>query len=140
MLQRFASATLVAGIAIAVAGLFVLAIPGFTLKQASPALMIWCAAPCVWGLWAMAAPQSWVPHRLPLWGALLGLIVGSLGALVLNLPKLVLGWEFPFGGRAFAVLAIAVFYYILWTFVGVAYRRLGHPAPAATPTRAARAA
>ena len=39
----------------------------------------------------MLAPESWVPQRLPLWGALLGAIAGTLAAFILNIPARVLG-------------------------------------------------
>lgn len=134
MLQRFASAALVAVIAIAVAVFILLIVPTITLSQAAPILMFWCFAPCVWGLWAMAAPRSWVPDRLPIWGAVLGIIAVALAALVLNLPKLVLGKEFGLVARSIAVVVGACFYYVLWTLVAVAYRRLA-PIPASTPAR-----
>ncbi len=134
MLQRFASAALVAVIAIAVAALAIFLIPGITLQQASPALLAWCCAPCVWGIWVMAAPRSWVPRLLPQWGAILGLIAGVLGVFVLNMPRRVVAIDFSVATRLVMVLVLAAFYYVMWTFVAAAYRRLA-PQPVSTPTQ-----
>ncbi len=127
MLQRFASAALVAVIAVAVAVFILLLVPGITLAQASPILMIWCAAPFVWGLWAMVPPASWVPNRLPVWGAVLGIVASALGTFVLDLPKIVMGQQWGLGVRAAAVVLFGCFYYVLWTFVAAAYRSLKPP-------------
>lgn len=136
MLQRFASAALVAVIALAIAAATAFVLPGISIQQLSPVLLAWCFAPCVWGLWAMAAPRSWVPHRLPPWGAILGLILGSFVILVLDMPRLVTGLSFSMGVRALIVVFVAAFYYILWSFVAAAYLRLS-PQPASTPTQIA---
>lgn len=134
MLQRFASAALVAVIALAVAAVVVFFAPDTSLKQLSPILYAWCFVPCVWGLWAMAAPRSWVPHLLPLWGAVLGLLAGLFAIIVLDLPRLVFGIAISRTVRSFGVLAAIVFYYVLWTFVAAVYRRLA-PEPVSAPTR-----
>jgi ABC-type dipeptide/oligopeptide/nickel transport system permease subunit len=65
----------------------------------------------------MIAPAAWVPTRLPLWGAILGLIAGSLGAFVLNLPLRILDEAASVPVRAVAVVFMAVVYYLLWMVV-----------------------
>ena len=95
MLRRFASGAIIATLAIASAALVVLLAPGITLREASPVLLFWCFAPCLWGLWAMATPQDWVPDRLPLWGAVLGLVGGVFALFILNLPQHIFELNLP---------------------------------------------
>lgn len=140
MLQRFASAALVATIAIAVAALVILLSPGITLRDASPVLLVWCFAPCVWGLWAMVAPQDWVPQRLPMWGSVLGLIGGVFALFVLNMPQRILKLSFPASARVLAVFIIAAVYYAVWMIVAKAYRHLSTPAPVSTAPQSKRTA
>jgi uncharacterized protein YacL len=75
----------------------------------------------------MIAPSSWVPQRLSLWGAILGLIAGLLLSFIFNLPWRVLGITVPVIVRGVAVVVIVVFYYFLWVLVRVAYRSLVAP-------------
>lgn len=140
MLQRFASAALVATIAIAVAALVILLAPGITLRDASPVLLVWCLAPCVWGLWAMVAPQDWVPQRLPMWGSVLGLIGGVFALFVLNLPQRILALSFPAPARVLGVFIIAAVYYAVWMIVAVTYRHLSTSAPVSTAPKSTRTA
>ncbi len=92
---------------------------------------MWCFAPLVWGLWAMIAPASWLPQRLPLWGAILGLLAGLNAFVVLNLPLRVFGVTAPDILRGVGVVVIGVFYYFLWMLVRMAFRSLGAPTPVA---------
>jgi hypothetical protein len=124
MLKRFASASMVAAVAVTVAVLVVLVLPGLTVAQFAPLLVIWCCAPCAWGVWAMLAPSGWVPERLAIWGAILGVVAGVLAAFVLNLPLRVFGAVTPVTARAAGVAIIVFFYFIFWRFVGIAYRKL----------------
>jgi len=140
MLQRFASAALVATIAIAVAALVILLSPGITLRDASPVLLVWCFAPCVWGLWAMVAPQDWVPQRLPMWGAVLGLIGGIFALFVLNMPQRILKLTFPASARVVAIFLVAAVYYAVWMVVARVYRRLSNAAPVSTAPQSKRTA
>jgi hypothetical protein len=140
MLQRFASAAMVATIAIAVAALVILLAPGITLRDASPVLLVWCFAPCVWGLWAMVAPQDWVPQRLPMWGSVLGLIGGVFALFVLNMPQRVLTLSFPASARVLGVLIAAAFYYGMWMIVAMVYRHLSTPAPVSSAPKSTRTA
>ena len=124
MFSRFAAAIAVAATAVCVASVVVLVIPGVPLERFAPLLALWCVVPLVWGLWAMLAPQAWVPERLPLWGAILGVLAGGLAMFVLDLPSRVRGVAVPVGYRALGVLLLVFFYYLLWMLVRLAYRAL----------------
>ena len=125
MLRRFAAASLVAAVAVAVAASVVLLLPGLSLAQFSPVVVLWCCAPFVWGAWAMLAPSGWVPERLAIWGAILVVGAGLLAAFVLNLPLRVFGVATSVIVRAIGVMILVIFYSILWRLVGIAYRKLG---------------
>jgi len=127
MFRRFASGSAIASMAIAFAALVVLLAHGPAAQRFYPLTIVWCFGPLAWGLWAMIAPSSWVPQRLPIWGGILGLIVGLLAWFVLNLPAQVLGATVPVILRGVGVVVVAVFYYFLWMLVRVAYRSLGSP-------------
>lgn len=129
MFQRFAAGTAVASVAIAIAALIVCFAPGLTFARIYPLTILWCVAPLAWGIWALLTPSSWMPKRLPLWGAILGLMAGSLAALVLNLPSRLFGEPVPILLRAIAVLVVTLFYYLLWMLVRVACRSLVSAAP-----------
>lgn len=124
MLARFASACLVCSIAIAVGASGVFAFGGLRSERFVPVLATWCAAPCVWGLWALLTPQRWIPSRIPVWGAILGAIAGTLAAVVLNVPSRVLGQPVPMGTRVGALIVLVAFYYGLWHAVRMTYERL----------------
>ena len=127
MFQRFAAGSAIASMAIALAALVVLLIPILSFQSIYPLPVIWCMVPLVWGLWAMIAPKAWVPQRLPLWGAILGLIAGVFAAFVLNLPSQFAGQAVPGWLRGLGVLFGVVFYYLLWMLVRVAFRSLVAP-------------
>ena len=127
MFRRFVSGSAIASIGIAFGALVILLTPALTVQRIYPLTVVWCFVPAVWGLWAMFAPVGWVPQRLPLWGAILGLIAGLLAAFILNLPSRILGVTVPVTLRGVAVVVIVVFYYFLWMLVRVAYRSLGTP-------------
>jgi hypothetical protein len=131
MFRRFVSASAIASIGIACGALVIVLTHGLAVPWFYPLTTVWCFAPLVWGLWAMIAPSSWVPHRLSLWGAFLGLIAGLLLAFVLNLPWRVFGVTVPVIVRGVAVVVMAAFYYLLWMLVRFAYRSLGTPTSAA---------
>ncbi len=124
MFARFAAGTAVASAAIALAALVVVLTPRLILAKIYPLTILWCFVPLVWGLWASLTPSAWMPKRLPLWGAILGVIGGSLGAFVLNLPSRLLGEEVSPNLRGVAVLVMVLFYYVLWMLVRAAYRSL----------------
>lgn len=124
MLRRFASGCIVGSVAVAVASLAVLFLPVTATMHFTPVLFIWCIVPLIWGLWAMIAPNSWVPDRMPTWGALLGVVAGVLAAFVLDMPSRVLGEQISVGARASGVIVMVVFYFVMWVAVGSAYRSL----------------
>lgn len=127
MFRRFVSGAAVASIVAGLAVLILVLAQGLAAQRFYPVTVIWCFVPLVWGLWAVFTPSGWVPQRLPIWGAILGLIAGMLATFVLNLPFHVLGVTVPVIWRGVAVIAIVVFYYLLWMLVRVAYRALGTP-------------
>ncbi|MBI3406312.1 MAG: hypothetical protein HY046_12735 [Acidobacteria bacterium] len=125
MFRRFAAAASVASVFIGLGGLFVTFIPFGALPGRALALRLWCVAPLAWGLWAMLAPKSWVPDRLPLWGAILGLFAGVFAMLVLDMPHRVFGVDLPAAVRGLGVLSAIGFYFLLWMLVRSAIRVLG---------------
>jgi hypothetical protein len=127
MIQRFASASAVASVLIALAAgaLRLSLVP--TLESRYLVTSIWCVLPLAWGLWAMLTPESWLPQRLPLWGAILGLIAGLLVVFVLDLPGQVRGEPFPTWLRGIGVLLAIGIYYLLWLLVQRAYQALTAP-------------
>ena len=131
MFRRFVSGSAIASVVIGFGALVVLLMEGLAVQRFYPLTLVWCFVPAVWGLWAMFAPAGWVPQRLPLWGAILGLMAGLLAAFVLNLPLRGFGATVPVTWRGMAVVVIVVFYYFLWMLVRVAYRSLGAPTSAA---------
>ncbi len=124
MLVRFVSGSFVACIAIAIASAGMLVFSGLNPQRFGLILSIWCLVPCVWGLWAMLSPTTWMPRRLPIWGTILGIVAGLLALFVLDLPYRVLGAALPAIGKAVGVLVGAVIYYALWTLVSLVYNRL----------------
>ncbi len=127
MIQRFASASAVASVLIALAAgaLRLSLVP--TLESRYLVTSIWCVLPLAWGLWAMLTPESWLPQRLPLWGAILGLIAGLLVVFVLDLPGQVRGEPFPTWLRGIGVLLAIGIYYLLWLLVQRASQALTAP-------------
>jgi len=134
MLVRFASGSLVACIATAMASLGTLIFFGPNPQRFALILAIWCSVPCLWGLWAMISPTAWVPRRLPIWGAILGIFAGLMAVFILNLPFRILGVALPNTTRVLIVLGAGLFYYVLWILVSIVYRRL--KASTSAPSRA----
>jgi len=124
LFQRFAASTAVASVGIAIAVLIVCFVPGLNFSRIYPLLIFWCLAPAVWGIWALLTPSTWMPKRLPLWGAILGFMAGSMAAFVLNLPFRIFGVVVSVGFRGVAVLVMVLFYYLLWMLVRAAWRSL----------------
>lgn len=127
MFQRFAAATAIASIAIAIAAIILSFAPALRFERIYPVTILWCCVPLAWGVWAVLTPPAWVPKRLPLWGALLGLLAGSMGAVVLNLPSRFLGQPVSMLARATAVLVGTLLYYLMWMLVRGACRWLANP-------------
>lgn len=118
MLQRFAAGCVVASalIALGATATLVMALPAEGARFMTTA---WLFLPLGWGLWATLAPGSWVPDRLPLWGGLLGVIVGVMVGPVFNMPARI-GW--PPVARWVALIAGPVLYFLLWIAVRSVYR------------------
>ena len=135
MLRRFLAGSAIASVGIACAAFTVWLIPGMPWQRAYPLALAWCFAPLGWGIWAMLAPSSAVPERLPAWGALLGLIAGTFALLVVNLPSRVLGQTVPAMLRGVGVIAVMVLYYFLWMLVRAVYRAIAPAEPAAPKSR-----
>jgi hypothetical protein len=129
MFDRFAAGTAVASVAIGFAALVVSVTPGLTFEGIYPVPIVWCFVPCAWGIWALLTPSSWMPNRLPLWGAILGLLAGSGAAFVLNVPSRFVGEAVSLTARSIVVLVVALFYYLLWMLVRIAYRSLVSTGP-----------
>ena len=131
MMQRFASASAVASVVIALAEGGLLLIPTPHLESRYLLTSIWCVVPLVWGLWAMLAPADWIPQRLPMWGAILGLIAGLLAVFVLDLPSRLAGEPLPAWQRGIGVPIVIGGYYLLWMLVRRSYRLLTAPSSTA---------
>jgi hypothetical protein len=69
----------------------------------------------------MLAPARWVPSRLPVWGAILGLVAGVIAGPVLDLPLRLAGLR---GVRWLTLIVGPFLYYLLWLLVPPAYRSL----------------
>ncbi len=120
MFRRFAAACAVASVVIA-GGAVMSLLLRFPVEGAWMLTTAWCFVPVAWGLWAMLAPSSWVPQRLPAWGASLGVFAGIMAGPVLNLPLRIGG---PSSARWIALVVGPIFYYLLWLLVAAAYRSL----------------
>ena len=131
MMRRFASGSAVASVVIAFASGSLRVPPLPDLETRYLATSLWCVVPLAWGLWAMLTPKSWLPARLPVWGAILGLVVGVLGVFVLNLPARISGVPFPIWLQGLAVLLAIGAYYLLWLLVRRVYRALSTSVAAA---------
>jgi hypothetical protein len=124
MLTRFASAVCVASPAAALATVVALLVAEPRPQALYRLTSLWCIVPAAWGVWAMLAPRTWVPQQLPSWGALLGLLVGSVVIFGLNLPAHFLRDSPPAAMRGLAVLILAALYYCLWLVVRMVFRAL----------------
>lgn len=118
MIIRFAAAAAVASVVIALGSLTLLLIP-LPTRPAGPYLIttVWCFVPVVWGVWAMVAPRAWPLGRLPIWGAILGLIAGTMAAFVLDLPAQVMGVNLTVLQRTLVLPVATALYYVLWILV-----------------------
>jgi hypothetical protein len=121
MFQRFAAASAVASAVIAVGAIASLLPPRWPVADARVLTTAWCFLPMAWGVWAMLAPSRWVPARLPVWGAILGVAAGIIAGPVLDLPARLMGLP---DMRWVTLVVGPVFYYVLWLLVPVAYRTL----------------
>jgi hypothetical protein len=125
MFQRFAAGTAIASIVVAIAAIVLSLTAGLKFfERIYPITILWCCVPLAWGIWAVLTPSPWLPKRLPLWGAFLGLLAGSMGIFVLNLPSRFLGEPVSLLLRGIGVLAGTLLYYLMWILVRRAWRWL----------------
>lgn len=122
MLRRFAAASATAAVLVTVAVLILFAVARVPLERASLVLLLWCLAPAVWGVWAIVAPTRWI--ALPLWGALLGLMLATTALVILNLPQRIFDLPLSPFLRLLGVLLLAAFYYVAWSIVSVVHAAL----------------
>ena len=128
MLARFAGATAVAAVVIALTSLALLFVPLPTGAAGRSLLTTaWCFVPVIWGVWALLTPHAWMPQRLPLWGAILGLIAGIMAAFVLDFPERIAGVSLNMLQRALALPLAMAIYYLLWMIVRRVCEALTHP-------------
>ena len=124
MFRRFAAAAATCAAIVGVGCVALLLLAGADLPRFYPVLALWTAMPLVWGIWAMLAPPTWVPARLPWWGAILGVFVGVFALFVLNLPARVLNLSLSPPMRLVPLALIALFYYLLWHLVRISWGAL----------------
>lgn len=138
MLRRFAAAALVASCLIPIGAIAIFLIRLATGERYYQMTALWCLVPVVWGIWAVLTPATWMAKRLPLWGAILGLLAGIGGALVLNIPQRIFQIPISFGWRVLLIVPAAGIYYLVWMIVAAAYRGLGsEQAPTSSVAKAA---
>ena len=123
MFHRFVAGSAIGALVIAVATLVLVSFAP-ALPRTWPLTTVWCFVPFAWGIWALLAPQGWLPNRLPYWGAILGFLVTTLGAFVLDLPSRIFALPATFTGRLAAIVVGTIAYYFLWMLVRTAYRTL----------------
>lgn len=131
MLRRFVSAAAIASVPIGIGVIGMIFTRSLTVQRAAPLTAIWCAAPLVWGIWALLAPRRWVPRWLPVWGAVLGLVAGLFAHFVVNMPMRLFGVALTSAWRWVGVAAMVVIYFLLWLLVRAVYRSLSAPSAAA---------
>lgn len=128
MLHRFVSAAVVASVAIAFGAVALLGAKHmWTLQNVHQLALIWCCVPLVWGVWAILTPRTWMPARLPWWGAILGALAVISGGFVLNMPLQLTGVQVSIPYRVLGgVLGVAL-YYVFWLVVRIVYVDLRGP-------------
>lgn len=125
MLQRFASAATVGTILIAMAALTFSLVNPPRPEARYLVATVWCVVPVIWGLWAMLMPASWVPRRMPVWGAILGAVAGFVAGTVLDLPARVFDAPASTGLRIGILILAVVLYGLFWMLVREMYTALG---------------
>ena len=133
MFRRIVSGSAIAPIGIAGGALVVLITPAAIQERINTLTVAWRFVPAEWGLWAMLAPVGLVPQRVPLWGAIMGLIAGLLAALVLILPSRISGETVPVILRGVAVVMNAMSYYFFGCWYGSLVALSGRPRPLRRP-------
>lgn len=129
MIQRFASASVVASVAVGLAVGVLRLSSAPDLESRYLLTSVWCIVPLAWGLWAMLMPKSWLPQRMPMWGAILGVFAELLVVFVLDLPSRFAGEPLPVWLRGIGIPVAIGGYYLLWMVVRRVYRVLSAPSP-----------
>jgi hypothetical protein len=124
MFRRYVSASAVASTVIGLGAVGLIFSRTLSVQEAAPLTAIWCAAPLVWGIWAVLTPKRWVPRWLPVWGAILGLFAGLFAHFVVNMPMRLFGASLSTAWRGVGVAAMVVIYFLLWMLVRAVYRSL----------------
>ena len=124
MFKRFVAGSAVGALVSAVAALALAFVAGSSFPRTWPLTTMWCFVPLAWGIWAAITPRAWLPEHLPYWGAVLGLLGGTMSAFVLNLPSRVFEVPVSIAVRSVMVVAVTVLYYLLWMLVRAAYQSL----------------
>jgi len=138
MLHRFVSASVVASVAIAFgAAALLIAKHIFVLQNVHQLAMLWCCLPLIWGVWAILTPHTWMPKRLPWWGAILGVLAVIAGGFILNMPLRLTGVYVPIPYRVLGGVLAIVFYYVFWLVVRIVYLDLRGPEEAEREFKAA---
>lgn len=127
MFHRFAAASAIASVLIA-GGAIASLLAGWPTSGVRVLTTAWCFVPLAWGLWAVLAPSKWVPRKLPLWGAILGVLAGIMAGPVLDLPLRLADLH---GLRWIPLVVGPIFYCLIWLLVRLAYNSLRIQVPSA---------
>lgn len=130
MLQRFASAVAVGAILVGVAAPTLYASTTPTLDGRYLLATIWCVVPLLWGVWTLLIPASWIPSRIPVWGAILGFIAGIMAGFVLDMPGRMLGAPSTTWTKGIVLVIAVVLYGVAWIVVKRMYTALAGMADA----------
>ena len=125
MLRRFVSAASVGAVVVGLAGPLLYLNPLPTPEGRYIVATVWCMVPLAWGIWAMLLPATWVPGRIPLWGALLGVLAGIIAAFVLDMPYRLFDAPTSTAVKLGIVVLAVVLYGLVWIAVREVYSRLG---------------
>jgi hypothetical protein len=124
MLHRFVSAASVGAVLIGLAGPLLYLNPIPTLEGRYLVTTVWCLVPLVWGIWAMLIPSAWLPGRIPLWGAILGLVAGLMAGFVLDIPYRLFDATTTTPVKFGIVVLAVVLYGLVWIAVRGVYVKL----------------
>ena len=117
MIKRFAAAATLPVIAISLGALVLQFNADLAANNRFLLTSIWCGVPFAWGVWGVLTPKTWLPKRLPLWGAFLGVIAGITAVFIVNAPERIFQEPISTVAKGIVVLAAGGLYYILWHVV-----------------------
>ena len=117
MIKRFAAAATLPVILISLGALILQFNQDLAGSNRFLLTSIWCFVPFAWGVWGVLTPGTWLPKRLPLWGAVLGLIAGITAVFIVNAPERIFMEPISTVSKGIVVIAAAGVYYILWHVV-----------------------